>query len=97
MEFADSPSASAYFRLCTDFVDLLFAEPIQQYVNKIRAQLSGVCIDSLFGWCGESGDDGRCAHGRHPGDGSQAFRRAYTMMMIVCPATDEGARPGATC
>eukprot|EP00969_Alexandrium_andersonii_P234252 10342920-Alexandrium_andersonii.AAC.1 len=64
----DSLSVAAYFRLYTDFVDLQFAEPLQQHIGTIRAQLSDVCIDSLFGWCSETGADGRCAHGRHPSD-----------------------------
>eukprot|EP00969_Alexandrium_andersonii_P146398 6474553-Alexandrium_andersonii.AAC.1 len=58
MEYVDALSAAACFRLYTDFVDLLYAEPLQHYVDKIRNQLAGVCIDSLFGWCDEAGDDG---------------------------------------
>eukprot|EP00969_Alexandrium_andersonii_P242293 10700662-Alexandrium_andersonii.AAC.1 len=60
----------------------MYAEPLQQYVEKIRGQLAGVCIDSLFNWCQEAGDDGLCSQGRHPCDGAQAFRWAYTMMMV---------------
>eukprot|EP00969_Alexandrium_andersonii_P063705 2805604-Alexandrium_andersonii.AAC.1 len=55
---ADTFSAAAYFRLYTDFVDLMFAEPLQQHVEKIRLQVAGVCIDSLFGWCSEANDGG---------------------------------------
>eukprot|EP00969_Alexandrium_andersonii_P036327 1591903-Alexandrium_andersonii.AAC.1 len=68
---ADVFSAAAYFRLYTDFVDLMFVGPLQQHVDKIRTQAAGVC---LFGWCGDADVNGRCAHGVHPSDGFQAFR-----------------------
>eukprot|EP00969_Alexandrium_andersonii_P126086 5574188-Alexandrium_andersonii.AAC.1 len=62
----NSITAAAYFQLCPDVVDLMFAEPLQQYESAIRDQVSEVCIDSLFGWCREGGDSGRCMRGAHP-------------------------------
>eukprot|EP00969_Alexandrium_andersonii_P168200 7436195-Alexandrium_andersonii.AAC.1 len=73
--------AAAYFQLYTDVVDLMFAEPLQQYEAAIRSQVSEVCIDSLFGWCSHGGGSGRCMCGVHPENGWQAFQWAYTMMM----------------
>eukprot|EP00969_Alexandrium_andersonii_P187590 8288870-Alexandrium_andersonii.AAC.1 len=62
----------------------MFAEQLQQHESAIRALASDVCIDSLFGWCEDGGELGRCPHGVHPESSWQAFEWAYTMMMVTC-------------
>eukprot|EP00969_Alexandrium_andersonii_P109941 4850584-Alexandrium_andersonii.AAC.1 len=76
--------AAGYFQLYTDVMDLMFAEPLQQYESVIRGQVSEICVDSLFGWCQEDGASGRCPRGCHPANGWEAFQWAYTIMMVVC-------------
>eukprot|EP00969_Alexandrium_andersonii_P318429 14065806-Alexandrium_andersonii.AAC.1 len=82
----DFVCAGAYFQMMSGYLDLQFAIPLSEHAFLLRKFAGEICLSSLFGKCEEAEGESRCTRGLHPANNQQAFRWAYTIMMIQCPS-----------